>query len=179
MFSSNLVDVLPGFRTRIYTLFFIILSTLLFALPATSPARGQNQPPPPILNDNAGEEIATAGFYTLRWDIDLNEAQPITFEVQESPSESFESTRIVYAGPDRATTLSGKSDGAYYYRVRALSTDDAPASSWSPAYHVEVAHHALPRALLFLGLGAVVFLTTLVTILRGHAGESAFSVQEA
>jgi hypothetical protein len=108
-------------------------------------------------------DVATAGFYQLSWQ--AGEA-PVAFELQEATRPDFTDARVFYRGPDLATVLSGKPDGDYYYRIRSL--DGAP-SPWSEPVHVEVKHHALSRALTFLALGAIVFIATVVLILRGEA----------
>ncbi len=108
--------------------------------------------------------VATAGFYQLQWEADQ---VLVDYELQEATRADFADARSLYRGPDRASVLSGKSDGDYYYRVRVL--DATGASPWSDSLHVQVRSHPLNRALVFLALGALVFLATVVLILRGEA----------
>lgn len=116
----------------------------------------------------ADTEVATAGFFRLSWSIP--EADPDTgFELQEAQSAAFDHPTVVYAGPDRATTFSGRENGDYYFRVRDIRADRA--SAWSAVTRIQVQHHPLARAWLFFALGAVVFLATLALILRGPTEE--------
>jgi hypothetical protein len=109
-------------------------------------------------------EIATAGFYRLNW-----ETEAESFELQEASSPGFENTTTSYSGPDRATVISGKPDGTWYYRVRA-STNGQPGP-WSNPATVTVAHHSLGRAVMFLSLGFIVFVAIVLTIFRGKETE--------
>ena len=108
-------------------------------------------------------EVATAGFYQLTWSGETAAG----FELEEATRADFAQARLLYRGPDLATVLSGKPDGDYHYRIRAI--DDGTRSDWSAPVHVEVRHHSLARALTFLALGAIVFIATVVLILRGEA----------
>lgn len=133
-------------------------------------AHAGETPPPasPVLS--ADTEVATAGYFGLSWGLSRRPAgeadgAPARFELQEAAGPAFGAPRTLYTGPDRATALSGRKDGTYYYRVRA---DGGP---WSAPVAVEVAHHSLVRAGLFFALGAAVFAATAVLILRGaHEG---------
>lgn len=129
-----------------------------------APAGGT--PPPASPELSADTTVATAGYFGLSWG-HAGEAggAPAHFELQEAPDPAFAAPRTLYAGPDRATALSGRPDGIYYYRVRA------DGGAWSPVVAVEVMHHSLVRAGLFFALGAAVFLATVVLILRGDARE--------
>lgn len=147
----------------------LILLYIVLLIPINSYGQGIQAP---VLNDNANSEVATAGFYSLEWTLDPGvDLSSYTFEVQESDTPSFDEPGLIYAGQDLATAMSGKPDGMYYYRIRTVSTETGETSDWSPIYEVEVAHHSLQRAFFFLGLGAFVFLCTLVVILRGHLQE--------
>ncbi len=103
--------------------------------------------------------LATAGYYQLSWAAD----GPV--ELVESPDPAFSTSRLVYSGPDHATVLSGKRDGAWYYRARR-NGDGAPGS-WGPPVEVTVRHHSLNRALLFFVIGGMVFGMTVALIVRG------------
>lgn len=104
----------------------------------------------------------TAGYYQLNW----SGASTTSFQLQESRQADFAGAVTLYQGPDRATVLTGRPDGDYYYRLRILDTDGA--GPWSDPLEVQVRHHPLARALLFFALGALVFLATLVAILAGN-----------
>lgn len=104
-------------------------------------------------------ELATAGYYQLRWTAGTPDV-----EVESSDPERGDTT-IIYTGPDRARVISGQPDGTRVYRVREIGT--ATPSDWSAPVSVTVAHHPLGRAFGFFAVGAIVFLATLVLIVRG------------
>jgi hypothetical protein len=104
--------------------------------------------------------LATAGFYRLSW-----EPGDERIELQEATEPGFIHPATAYTGPDRATVISGKPDGTWFYRIRAL--DSQGAGAWSAPLAVTVAHHSLARAFLFLGLGVTVFIATVLMIVRG------------
>jgi len=112
---------------------------------------------PRLSVDNA---VASAGFFRLSWETD---AKRVELQVDSSPD--FQDPTTAYLGPDRATVISGKPDGTLYYRIRALGN---PSSGpWSEPVMVEIRHHSLARALMFLSLGILVFSITVIAIVRG------------
>lgn len=153
------------------------LAALLLTL-GLAHAGESSLPANPFLH--ADTEVATAGYYGLSWGLPGSRTGDLPgdptaasagaasdaphFELEEAAGPAFDTPRILYAGPDLATALSGRPDGIYYYRVRA---DGGP---WSPPVAVTVAHHTLTRAWLFFALGATVFAATAVLILRGGQG---------
>lgn len=104
-------------------------------------------------------DVANAGYFHLSWSNHSTGQQD--YELQESTDEGFQQFKTLYRGPDMATLISGKSDGNYYYR---LLTEAGP----SKTVKVQVTHHSLSRAIAFFILGALVFLATLMVILRGN-----------
>ena len=104
-------------------------------------------------------ELATAGYYQLRWSAATTDVQLQVSEPQNGGAS------IIYTGPDRARVISGQTDGTRVYRVRELGA--ATPSAWSAPVSVTVAHHSLGRALVFFTIGALVFLATLALIVRG------------
>jgi hypothetical protein len=110
----------------------------------------------PQLESDTG--LSTEGYFQLSW----HSEQPGNFELQQSPSEDFHLAHSIYRGQDMATVISGLPNGRYFYRVRQ---EDNPI--WSDPVRVEVKHHPLSRAFGFFSLGAVMFLATLVVLIRG------------
>jgi hypothetical protein len=108
-------------------------------------------------------DVASAGFFQLSWKTD---AQRV--ELQEATNPGFRNAKTFYIGPDRASVISGKPNGSWYYRVRAL---DPEQGGWSEPVTVLVDHHDLSRALMFLFVGVIVFVATVVMILRGGRAE--------
>ena len=100
---------------------------------------------------------SNAGYYILSWEKDKD----LEIELQESEHPDFKNVRTLYLGKDSASTLSGKRNGSYYYRLRYVSGD----SGWSRTCKVEVVHHSLEKALIFLAIGAFIFFATLALLI--------------
>lgn len=143
--------------TRITSLFYLSLLLLSGAVDA----RAQD-PNRPILNDGAAQELSTAGFFTLQWVPPLDAGVDPIYEVQKATSADFREPARIYHGRDRAMSMSGKSDGFYYYRVRTAGGE------WSDPLEVLVQHHRLSHAVGFLVLGAFIFLATTLLVLLGN-----------
>ena len=117
---------------------------------------------------NASTSLANAGFYTLSWQ-GQNQDSGHRYELQESSTADFLNPRLIYSGPDTATVISGKANGVRFYRVR--SVDEGTAEPWSDVVQVTVMHHSLAKAFMFLLTGLVVFIATLILVVRGVAAE--------
>ena len=141
---------------------YLITSILLLLCLSTAVTTQAQTPAPSISSDS---DVATAGFYHLSWD-----AAFARIELQEATTPDFRSPTTLYKGTDSATTISGKPDGQWYYRVRVLQ-DEFPGP-WSDPVEVTVAHHSLSRALMFLTLGIVVFISIVTVIIRGARQET-------
>jgi hypothetical protein len=74
----------------------------------------------------------------------------------------------LYQGPHDASTVTGREAGIYDYRVGILDDAGQEVQSWSQSCRVEVAPPSLALALTLFSLGLVVFLSTLILIVRGH-----------
>jgi len=112
----------------------------------------------PLLSTST--DVATAGFYQLSWETDAE-----NIELQEATQSAFRNPTTYYKGADRATVISGRPNGTWYYRVRAVTSEQS--GTWSEPVKVTVAHHSLSRALMFLSLGVIIFLAIVVLIIRG------------
>ncbi|MFN2348212.1 MAG: fibronectin type III domain-containing protein [Thioalkalivibrio sp.] len=110
---------------------------------------------------SASTERATGGYFSLSWD----GASDMPYELQEAREPGFDSPRSIYEGRDTASVISGKPDGDFFYRVRALNK--AGPGPWSEPARVSVAHHSLARALQFFFVGALVFAVLVTVIIRG------------
>jgi len=117
---------------------------------------------------------STDGVYQLSWQA--------TGQVllEEARDPGFTDSRIVYRGRDQATTLTGRSDGVYYYRLSPAAPADASSEAGSeegrPAakaersavpVQVRVEHHSLFRALSVFLVGLAVFAATVRLVLAG------------
>lgn len=147
---------LLSFRTLPVKPLLLAVTVILAGLPlSASPA--PDTVAPRLSVDNT---VVTAGFYRLSWEAGIERV-----ELQEATEPGFDNPATTYTGPDRATVISGKPNGTWFYRIRALH--DKNAGPWSEPLTVTVAHHSLSRALLFLGLGVTVFIATVLMIVRG------------
>lgn len=117
-----------------------------------------------------GPEGASAdGQFDLRWQVTLDGledpiATAVEFELEERAGDR---RTLLPAGPHLAAALSGRDDGDYGYRVRAVRTG-RPISPWSEPVMVQVRHHTLDFALRMFAIGAAVFLATVALVLIGH-----------
>lgn len=117
---------------------------------------------PPLLHSNTA--VATAGYYQLKWH--LPGGRETVFELQEGARRTFKHPQELYRGEDLARVLSGRPNGEYFYRIRAIGADGRPGP-WSRTVHVRVDYLPLSRAFMFFGMGALVFVATLFVILHG------------
>jgi hypothetical protein len=110
-----------------------------------------------------------AGQIKLIWKIadSLLAAQTHSFELQQSHDSSFAKKRTLYKGSDLASFISGLKNGDYYFRVRAAN-EDMPEGQWSETLHLKVKHQSLGLAFTLFGLGAFVFISTVILIIRGN-----------
>ncbi|MFQ5535506.1 MAG: hypothetical protein ACE5EM_11875 [Sphingomonadales bacterium] len=143
-----------GNHNTIQILTTVVVACLLLAGPIRA------QPPQPAPRLTSDSDIASAGFFRLLWETDAERV-----ELQESKHATFENARILYQGSDRATVVSGKPDGTWYYRIRAIGKGQA--GPWSKAVVVTVDHHSLTRAIGFFVLGLIVFIGILFVIVGG------------
>ena len=106
---------------------------------------------------SADTEIATAGYFQLRWDA----GEPI--RLLEATTAEFADARVVYEGSDSGHAVSGRADGELFYRLESA----ASGAVLGPPVRIVVAHHPLGRALTFFGIGATVFAATAALVLLG------------
>jgi len=119
----------------------------------------------------ASTAISTAGYFQLNWQ---GQKASSLYQLEESANAQFTTTKIIYEGHDTASIISGRSNGEYLYRVREIDTNSKIASEWSTPITISVKHHSLSRALGFFFIGLIVFISTLIAIVRGS---KRFSIQ--
>lgn len=100
------------------------------------------------------------GRVKLIW---TNAGADAVYTLEQARDKTFSTNKKIYEGPDRASFVSGLPDGRYYFRVRSES------HSWSPALELHVRHHSLSLAFSLFGVGALVFILTVLVVLRGAA----------
>jgi hypothetical protein len=110
--------------------------------------------------------ISTAGYYRLNWTAEEANSDHV-FVLQGATNAEFENPETIYQGPDLATVISGKSNGKYYYRVGIAPPDEPAVGKWSEVVSVDVKHHGLTKAVGFFLAGLMVFLATLIVIVKG------------
>ncbi len=74
---------------------------------------------------------------------------------------------VRYSGGDEGSVLTGLAEGTHYFRIRAVDAEGLPGA-WSQPLEARVVfmdRHHLGR---FLGLGGLVVILTVGTILHGH-----------
>jgi len=62
---------------------------------------------------------STTGNFTINWD--AASGTMTGYQLYESTSAAFSSEVLVHSGPERTKPLSGRSNGTWYYRVRACN----------------------------------------------------------
>jgi len=152
--SSSLLSRPAG--TAVLSLIVMCLLPVLVKAAPDAPLR------PPLLYSNTA--LANAGYYQLKWH--LSSGRETVFELQEAARRTFQHPQQIYRGEDLARVLSGRPDGEYFYRIRAIFDNGKPGP-WSKTVHVRVDYLPLSRAFTFFGLGALVFVATLFVILHG------------
>lgn len=103
------------------------------------------------------------GAYRIAWD----GPDGATFRLVETElSASAPRERLLYEGPDGASTVSGRAEGLYRYKVGIVENDQVHA--WSEACEVHVEPPSMHMAVTLFGVGFAVVLATVMTILFGH-----------
>ena len=148
--SANSEHII-SYRWRLATVVYALLSVVVFPLPALSA---------PTIQLTTDTEQATAGYFRLSWNAQMNTQQNITYELQQSTQDGFAHAKTIYLGADTARVISGKSN-----RVRTIE-NDSTETSWSEPVKITVLHHSFTKAIAFFVAGAIVFLMTLIYILR-------------
>ena len=111
---------------------------------------------------HSGTSLSTAGYFQLSWS--GQDSVLKQYELQQATQNNFSDARTFYRGPDEATVISGLGDQKYYYRVRHEN------SAWSNTVEIEVKHHPLSRAFGFFALGALMFVATVIVLVKGERG---------
>jgi len=88
-------------------------------------------PSTPTLNDPGTTD--TDGSYTVSWS---SVSDAINYTLEEDTSGSFGSPTVVYSGSGTSKYITGRSNGTYYYRVKACNA--CGCSGWSNVEDIEV-----------------------------------------
>ena len=85
----------------------------------------------PSINDPG--ELNSDGNYSIIW---LENCRTTMYILEEDVNETFDSPTIVYEGQDLGYELNGKTNGSYYYRLKAVSEQNE--SPWSNIVNITV-----------------------------------------
>jgi len=135
---------------RMHTIRFWLSIGLLLALPAMQAAAQ------PVLS--ASPPDSSDGVSVISWQAPAADQHII---LQRATHADFSDARQIYRGSDTASTVTGMTDGTWYFRARL---DDG---AWSEPLAVKVQHHPLGRAFGFFSVGAIVFIGTVWLIVGG------------
>jgi len=105
------------------------------------------------------------GYFTLKWDFEKSKNLEYTLEV--ASDEDFNSSKVIYKGPDHASFRSGLKNGTYYFRIKSTNKESENSSRWSETHTAIVEHHPLSLAYGLLSIGSIVFLSTVALIVIG------------
>lgn len=121
----------------------------------------------------ADPSLSTDGYFNLHWSIgeELHSETQDGGEIEVRLYEISPANRptLIYKGPDRASSISGRSNGVYRFMV-ALDRPTGVSNAGmlqSNTVTVRVEHHSLVKAWLYFATGSIVFLSTMAMILLG------------
>jgi hypothetical protein len=92
----------------------------------TAGANGCQIIPPPSPTPLNVPATSSTGTFQVSWG---TSGSGVTYELQEDTSSAFSNPQMVYTGASLSYQVTGKMNGAYFYRVRA--TNGAGPSSWT------------------------------------------------
>ncbi|MEJ2456201.1 MAG: fibronectin type III domain-containing protein [Candidatus Thiodiazotropha sp.] len=103
-------------------------------------------------------QLSTSGTFNLSW----QGAEGERYRLFQLDADA--SPRLIYQGTDTARVMTGLPSGDYTYRIEGESGRSEPRN-------VTVAHHSLTRAFSFFGVGLLVFVATVILVVRGERGQ--------
>lgn len=107
--------------------------------------------------------LSREGYFVLSWTLNdriLNESASPGPVLQQASAADFSNSLTIPVPASGSLTLTGFSDGLYYFRVGS-------DGQWSPVREVQVAHHDLSAAFTWFATGAALFLVLVGVILLG------------
>lgn len=107
----------------------------------------------------ASTNLSNEGYFVLNWQTPSPEA---TLRLEQDSNSGFTNPVIREIAGEGAATITGLTDGNYFFRL----VDDG--NVLSNTVEVSVAHHSLGRAFGFFLLGLTLFTILVATILRGN-----------
>lgn len=114
---------------------------------------------------STSDSAPTAGYFQLTW----SEKLPSGSILQQSTSPDFASVREWQVSDSESFSMSGLSNGEYFYRLQ-----NAADQSWSNTVTVRAQHHSLAKAWLFFAVGALLFVYLVAYIFLHQRRKPAF-----
>lgn len=119
------------FQRIFITIFVLSLFLFLFNCGDSGSNSSSLPPDPPIFSISSLTN--SNGNYIISWNIS---SRATNYILEESNSSSFNNSNIVYDGSSISEIIRGKSNGIYYYRVKA--TNSVGESEWSNFISISV-----------------------------------------
>lgn len=108
---------------------------------------------------SASTDLSNEGYFVLNWDV---QGEDTSLTLQQSESEQFSSIIPREVAGSGAATITGLTDGRYFFRLVDGN------SVVSETVSVSVAHHSMNRAGGFFLLGLTLFSILVFTIIHGN-----------
>lgn len=105
------------------------------------------------------DSVSDNGTVDIAWE----KADEVEVTLEQASSEDFEEALVRYVGLDEGSVITGLPEGVHYFRVRGTGEKE-----WSKPLVVTVEFFDRGKLFLILGIGAVVVLATIGTIVSGH-----------
>ncbi len=165
-FSKNIV------RVALFLILAFVSIDILSSLESGDP---QKQ----IFFHDTAKKVS-AGYAQLKWKLSesafqnhkqnkkTTNSQPIQYILQQSSLPDFSHNKTIYRGPDRASFVSGLSEGTHFFRVRAYHPDSSKnKTSWSNSHSIEVSYHSWALTWTLFFMGAFLFIVLVVLLIIG------------
>jgi hypothetical protein len=109
--------------------------------------------------------VSDSGAFMLIWEVPDDAS--VGAIVERATAPDFEEPKVVYAGKDDRTYISGLSAGRYYFRVRLDGEVDSLFKTPPPALIVKIEYQPLGRVFVMMAFGGLTFIATIIIILIG------------
>lgn len=103
--------------------------------------------------------VSDNGTIKLAW----TKGGAVSVELQQAAEPEFTTPTTRYRGQDAGSVLTGLPEGTHWFRLRAEGSE-----VWSEPLEVKVAFVSRRTLFLLLGIGLVVVVATVVTIISSH-----------
>lgn len=108
----------------------------------------------------SNSELVHEGYFVLSWVSTPPSSKSIV--LQQSTTKSFSNPRQFSLPADGSITITGLTDGHYFFRAIQNNLHSNTVS-------IRVSHHSLQKAGLFFTIGLLLFAILLLTIFTGNA----------